>query len=75
MDLIDVYVLSSFSEGTSMTLLEAMSLSKCCVVTAVGGNVEIIQDQENGLIVESDNTAQLADAMRSFLIGNIGDLC
>jgi len=63
MDLIDVYVLSSFSEGTSMTLLEAMSLSKCCVVTAVGGNVEIIQDQQNGLVIESDNTAELAEKM------------
>lgn len=58
---IDVYVLSSFSEGTSMTLLEAMSLEKCCVVTRVGGNVEIIQHESNGLIVESDNTEQLAD--------------
>ena len=63
MDLIDVYVLSSFSEGTSMTLLEAMSMSKCCVVTAVGGNVEIIQDLKNGTVVESDNTAQLTDTM------------
>ncbi len=63
MSMIDVYVLSSFSEGTSMTLLEAMSFSTCCVVTAVGGNVEIIKNEVNGLVVESDNTAQLADAM------------
>jgi len=65
MSLIDVYVLSSFSEGTSMTLLEAMSFSTCCIVTAVGGNVEIIVDRQNGYVVESDNTQQLADTMRS----------
>jgi len=65
MSLIDVYVLSSFSEGTSMTLLEAMSFSTCCIVTAVGGNVEIIKDRQNGYVVESDNTQQLADAMQS----------
>ena len=35
MSMIDIYVLSSFSEGTSMTLLEAMSLAKCCVVTTI----------------------------------------
>lgn len=64
MSLIDVYVLSSFSEGTSMTLLEAMSFSTCCIVTAVGGNVEIIADRQNGYIVESDNTQQLAGMMR-----------
>ena len=65
MSLIDVYVLSSFSEGTSMTLLEAMSFSTCCIVTAVGGNVEIIKDRQNGFVVESDNTQQLADTMQS----------
>lgn len=63
MSMIDVYILSSFSEGTSMTLLEAMSLSICCVVTAVGGNVELIQNEVNGLVVESDNVQQLSDAL------------
>lgn len=63
MNLIDIYVLSSFSEGTSMTLLEAMSLATCCVVTDVGGNVEIITDNIDGYIVESDNTDQLAKVM------------
>lgn len=63
MSMIDVYILSSFSEGTSMTLLEAMSFSTCCIVTAVGGNVELIQNEENGLVVESDNTQQLSDNM------------
>ena len=64
MSMIDVYVLSSFSEGTSMTLLEAMSFSTCSVVTAVGGNVEIIKNNENGFVVESENTDQLANTMR-----------
>ena len=63
MSMIDVYVLSSFSEGTSMTLLEAMSFSTCCIVTAVGGNVEIIQHETNGLVVESDDYQQLSENM------------
>lgn len=63
MSLIDVYILSSFSEGTSMTLLEAMSFSTSCIVTDVGGNIELIQNDVNGLVVESDNVSQLADAM------------
>jgi glycosyltransferase involved in cell wall biosynthesis len=53
--LMDIYLLSSLSEGTSMTLLEAMSLSKPCVVTNAGGNTEIIKEHENGLSSENDN--------------------
>ncbi len=71
MSMIDVYILSSFSEGTSMTLLEAMSFATCCVVTAVGGNIELIQNDINGIVVESDNTPQLSEALLR-LVNNKG---
>ncbi|EED33946.1 glycosyl transferase, group 1 [gamma proteobacterium NOR5-3] len=63
LELMNVYLLSSFSEGTSMTLLEAMSLGKPCVVTAVGGNPEIVKDQITGSVVESDNAPAFANAI------------
>lgn len=59
----DVFLLSSFSEGTSMTLLEAMSLNKPCVVTDAGGNKEIIVHEETGLVTDNDNMDQFANAM------------
>lgn len=65
----DVFLLSSFSEGTSMTLLEAMSLGKPCVVTDVGGNPEIICDGENGLVTPNDD-AQRFGAAITRLMGN-----
>lgn len=58
--IIDVFLLSSFSEGASMTLLEAMSFSKPVVATDVGGNPEIIQNNDNGFLVESDNSEHFA---------------
>ena len=60
-NLFDVFVLSSLSEGTSMTLLEAMSLSKPCVVTDAGGNPEIVKHKVSGLVVENDNAKAFAD--------------
>ncbi|PKI02365.1 glycosyltransferase [Glaciecola sp. 33A] len=49
----DIFLLSSLSEGTSMTLLEAMSVGKPCVVTDAGGNSEIISNESNGLVTEN----------------------
>jgi glycosyltransferase involved in cell wall biosynthesis len=63
----DIFLLSSLSEGTSMTLLEAMSLSKPCVVTDAGGNAEIIRHNENGLVTENNNTVAFSDAIATVL--------
>ena len=64
----DVFLLSSYSEGTSMTLLEAMCLKKPCVVTEVGGNVELIDNGENGMTVPSEHTEAFANAMTCLLL-------
>ena len=65
--IIDVFLLTSFSEGTSMTLLEAMSFSTPCIVTDVGGNPEIITDKVNGVLVESDGEIRLIEACCSLI--------
>ncbi len=61
--LMDIFLLSSHTEGTSMTLLEAMSLGIPSVVTRVGGNPEIVIDNETGYVVESDNDGAFSAAM------------
>jgi glycosyltransferase involved in cell wall biosynthesis len=48
---LDVFALSSFSEGTPMTLIEAMAASVPIVSTAVGGVPEIVRDGVEGLLV------------------------
>ncbi|MCF2947746.1 glycosyltransferase [Paraglaciecola aquimarina] len=65
--LMEVFLLSSFSEGTSMTLLEAMSLGKPCVVTDAGGNKEVIADGENGIVTENDNQQQFSQAINKLI--------
>ena len=61
--LMDVFLLPSLSEGTSMTLLEAMSIGKPCIVTNAGGNPEIIKHRETGLVTANDNQKQLKEAL------------
>ncbi len=65
--LMDIYLLSSLSEGTSMTLLEAMSLCKPCVVTDAGGNPEIVINGENGYVTKNDDTEEFARAIIQFI--------
>lgn len=59
MQAMDVFLLTSWTEGTSMTLLEAMSLELPCVATVVGGNPEIVEDGVTGRLVPCDDAETL----------------
>lgn len=61
--LMDVFLLPSLSEGTSMTLLEAMCFSKPSLATAVGGTPEIIEHEVSGLLTPNKDETALAEAM------------
>jgi glycosyltransferase involved in cell wall biosynthesis len=59
----DALVLPSRWEGLPMVLLEAASAGLPVVATDVGGNAEVVVDQETGLLVPPDDEAALSDAM------------
>jgi len=61
--IIDVFLLPSLSEGTSMTLLEAMSYETPAIVTDVGGNPEIVVHDETGLVIPNEDESALVTSM------------
>ncbi len=50
LNITDVNVISSLSEAMSLAILEAMSLGKPTIATNVGGNGQLIQSGENGIL-------------------------
>ncbi|GFE85462.1 glycosyltransferase [Steroidobacter agaridevorans] len=61
---LDAFVLSSLHEGVPMSLLEAMSMYIPVVCTRVGGIPEVITDNHNGMLVDSDDAESLAAALK-----------
>ena len=60
---------SSYGEGVPRVLIEAASVGRAIVTTDVTGCRDIVQDGENGFLVEPHSPHQLADALEK-LLGN-----
>lgn len=65
----EVFALTSTSEGYSVALLEACASSLPIVATDVGGNREIVRHGVNGRLVPSGDAAAIATALIALLRG------
>jgi len=63
----DVFLLSSLSEGVSVTLLEAMASSKPVVATDVGGNGEVVSHGKTGLLCKSSDPRDIGSSVTTLL--------
>ncbi len=60
----DVIVLPSRSEGFPLTIIEAMLAARPVIATRVGSVAEAVIDGETGLLIDKDDVAGLAAALR-----------
>jgi|WetSurMetagenome_2_1015567.scaffolds.fasta_scaffold18716_5 L-malate glycosyltransferase len=57
----DIFVTTSRSDGTPVSILEAMASGLPCIATNVGGIPEWIKDKETGLLIFPGSPEQLAE--------------
>jgi glycosyltransferase involved in cell wall biosynthesis len=67
-EVMDVFALSSLSEGLPNVLLEAMALEVPVVATRIAGILRLITDGENGLLIEPGSVEALAGALGRLLL-------
>jgi glycosyltransferase involved in cell wall biosynthesis len=64
----DLFVLPSVAEGMSNSLLEAMATGLPCLASAIGGNIDLLEPGEAGLLIPADSPEAWAEAIIRVLI-------
>lgn len=65
---LDIFVLPSIAEGLSNTILEAMATGLPVVATDVGGNHQLVEAGQTGLLVPPSDETAMARAIRNYVL-------
>ncbi|AJW71830.1 glycosyltransferase family 4 protein [Nitrosopumilus adriaticus] len=57
----------SLAEGISATLLEAMACKTPVIATAIGGNVELFENNKTGILIEPNSSVELLNSINSII--------
>lgn len=61
----DIFIMGSFAEGWSTSLVEAVACAKACVVTDFSSASELIHNGKNGFVLPDRDERAFADAMQA----------
>ena len=64
---IDLYIQPSISEGSPITLKEAMASSLPILASTAGGIPEIIEHNKTGILFENENTFELEKGLKKII--------
>ncbi len=59
----DIFITTSISDGTPVSILEAMASGLPCIATSVGGIPEWIEDQKSGLLIPPGSPESVAKSI------------
>jgi sugar transferase (PEP-CTERM/EpsH1 system associated) len=65
---LDLFILPSLAEGISNTILEAMASGLPVIATQVGGNPELVEAEQTGMLVPPADPAAMAEAISTYFV-------
>ena len=63
----EIFILPSYREGLSLSLLDAAMMGKKIIASDVDGNPEVVKNGRTGILVPAKNVKKLAEAMTYML--------
>lgn len=67
----DAFILPSYNEGFSNSVLEAMATGLAVIATDVGGHKEVIDNEINGFLIEPQNTQAIVSSLRRLVTNDL----
>lgn len=64
----EIFILPSYREGLSLSLLDASMLGKAIIATKIDGNPEVVIDGKTGILIPSKDWKAVSDAL-NYLLG------
>ncbi|MGL2966875.1 glycosyltransferase [Flavobacterium sp. XGLA_31] len=71
MKYMDVFLITSDFEGLPVALLEAMSMEIVPFCTPVGGIPNVVKDNQNGVLLKSQETTEIVSQLEAKVLGEI----
>lgn len=72
--LADVFVMASYREGLSRSIMEAMASGLPCIVSDIRGNRDLIENGKNGFVFTPLSTHDFITAWNKLLSSDIGSI-
>ncbi len=60
----DIFVMASYREGLSRSIMEAMASGLPCIVSNIRGNIDLIKNNKGGYVVKPDSAHEFADKIK-----------
>lgn len=71
---VDIFVMPSYQEGLSVALMEAMACCLPIVASKIRGNVDLVDEEKGGLLINTEDSKGYANAIKKIVTSELQEL-